>query len=773
MFAFDPYLMRLRPRPKTLHVSRGRAVLETDRDGLIPENSGYGFFVHETRLLSRYGYLLNGKPPQPIAASNVRQHSFLGYYVAFPPDRTPGEKDTGSGEMEEVSEQTIELRVSRCVGGGFHEDLDLTNFTQQESRFTFAVQVEADFIDRSELHSGRQQFGKLTWEWRRNGEGDWELAFDYRAEHDFDHQGNRGKATLHRGVILRVAKSDSPPRYENGALEFEVVLPARGTWHSCLDVTALIEDRVLESEYSCHSFYVGHSRYDKLTGIFLDESTGFRYPTDNTLTPAVAEALEQAKADLASLRLFDLDHGPRAWTLAAGLPIYMALFGRDTLTAAWQAAMLGPEMMAGTLAEQARWQGTEDNAWRDEQPGKMLHEAHTGPLSWLKFNPRDRYYGAITTSAFYPVVVSELWHWTGDKELVGPLIEPALKALQWLDQHTDLLGDGFHYYLSRSEQGNRNQAWKDSGDAVVYEDGSLVDPPIATCEEQGFAYAAKLQFAEVLWWFDRKDEAKRLYRDAQEFKKRFNEAFWMPDLQFVAFGLDSRRRQIRSIVSNAGHCIATGILDSDRVKRTADRLFAPDMFSGWGIRTLSSEHPAYNPYSYHRGSIWPVEHGAFAIGFMRYGLIEHLHRMSRALFEAAELFEFYRLPEVFAGHARDAKHPFPAVYPQANSPQAWSSSALFLILQTILGVYPFAPLRTLFVDPHLPEWLPEMTLTNLRVGDAAADVHFYRTKSGASDYEVLDTRGKLHIVRQPSPWSQTAGVGERLKDLIESLMPGR
>jgi glycogen debranching enzyme len=414
-----------------------------------------------------------------------------------------------------------------------------------------------------------------------------------------------------------------------------------------------------------------------------------------------------------------------------------------------------------------------DDPWRDEQPGKMLHEAHTGPLSHLRFNPRDRYYGALTTSAFYPVIVSELWHWTGNKELVAPLIEPALRALKWLDECANLLGDGFHYYRSRSVQGNRNQGWKDSGDAVVYEDGSQAEPPIATCEEQGFAYAAKLQFAEVLWWFDRKDEAKLLYHQSQEFKKRFNEAFWMPDRNFVAFGLDSRRRQITSIVSNPGHCIATGILASELVKKTADRLFEPDMFSGWGIRTLSSEHPAYNPYSYHRGSIWPVEHGAFAIGLMRYGLYDHLHRMTRALFEAAQLFEYYRLPEVFAGHQRDGDHPFPAIYPKANSPQAWSSSALFLMLQSILGIYPFAPLHTLFLDPHLPDWLPELTITNLRVGDAAVDLRFFRKTGGHSDYEVLDKRGHLHVVRQPSPWSQTAGMGERLKDMIESFLPGK
>jgi glycogen debranching enzyme len=474
-----------------------------------------------------------------------------------------------------------------------------------------------------------------------------------------------------------------------------------------------------------------------------------------------------------ALRLPDLDHGDDAWVMAAGLPIYVALFGRDTLTASWQAALLGPEMMRGTLAELPRWQGTETNDWRDEQPGRMLHESHDSPLAALQFNPQARYYGSITTSAFYPVVVSELWHWSGKKDLILPLLYPTMKAIDWLDQYTHLLGDGFYYYQTRSEQGGKHQGWKDSGDAIVDERGSQVGPPIATCEEQGFVYASKLQFSEVLWWMDKKEEARQLYRQAQELKKRFNEAFWMEEEGFFTVGLDSKGRQIRAITSNPGHCIATGIADESLVERVADRLLADDMFTGWGIRTLSSNNPAYNPYSYHRGSVWPVEHGAFAMGFMRYGLWDHLHRMCRALFEASAIFDYYRLPEVFSGHQRDEHQPFPALYPKTNWPQAWSASAMFSLLQALLGIYPYAPLNTLIVDPHMPEWLPEITLENLRIGDSAISIRFYREKDGSSDYRILNQRGPLHLLRQPSPWSLTADFGERLKDALVSLTSGR
>lgn len=354
-----------------------------------------------------------------------------------------------------------------------------------------------------------------------------------------------------------------------------------------------------------------------------------------------------------------------------------------------------------------------------------------------------------------------------------PFVQPALRALTWLEEYADFDRDGFYEYQTRSEQGVRNQGWKDSDDAIVHEDGSQAEAPIATCEEQGFVYLAKLHLSELLWWLDEKDDARRLYQEAAALKKRFNEAFWMEDLGFLAMALDADKRPVRSIGSNTGHCLATGIVEEAHVRRIADRLFQDDMFSGWGIRTLSDRHPAYNPYSYHRGSVWPVEHGSFAVGFVRYGLHEYVERVCRAQFESASLFDFYRLPELFTGHHRNVDHPFPAHYPNANSPQAWSASATWCLLQSMLGLYPYAPLNLLLLDPHLPAWLPDIVVRNLHVGTAVIDVRFYRTKGGESDYEVLDKRGALHIVRQPSPWSLTATFGERLQDALSSLLPGK
>jgi glycogen debranching enzyme len=550
---------------------------------------------------------------------------------------------------------------------------------------------------------------------------------------------------------------------------FAVDLAPRARWHACLRWMPVVDGRQRTAPMACRAY--GEER-DETAVRFLEQATDFHSPESDTLGAVVVSALRQARCDLLALRLPVFDRGPEAWTVAAGLPAYVALFGRDTLTAAWEAALLGPELMQGTLPELARWQGTRVDDWRDEDPGRMLHEAHTGPLKVLRFNPRARYYGSVTTSGFYPFVAAQLWHWTADKAAVAPYVEPALKALAWLDRDSD--GSAFHGYRTRSTQGLANQAWKDSGDAIVYEDGRQVQAPIATCEEQGIVYAAKLNFAEVLWWFDRKDEAKRLFHEAEDLKERFNAAFWMEDAGFFAMALDARNEPVRSIGSNALHCIATGIADKALVGRAMRRLFAPDMFSGWGVRTLSADHPAYNPYAYHRGTVWPVEHGPFAVGAYRYGCHEDVERICRAQFEAAALFDFCRLPECFSGHPRDHDHPFPALYPEANSPQAWSATTTFTLLQAMLGLQPFAPFRMLFVDPWLPSWLPEISLTHLRVGDASVDLRFWRKDDGTSDYAVLDQRGgTLHVIRQPSPWSLTANFGERLRDLVLSAMPGR
>ena len=684
-------LVRIRARPDTLHLSHAHTVMATGRDGFIQAGSEHGLFVRETRVVSTLRYFIDGAAPQPNVLSNVEQDSFLGYYIVAAPAVTLPPRDQGSGQVPPESQQTLELRISRFVSEGLHEDVDLTNYATETTRFTLAIEIDSD-------------------------------------------------PSIHVGF-------SRAPRFEGSSALFDIELEPRQIWHTCITFVPPTAVRGAGAMV-CRRRDSSRGRPERPSHVEA-VTPSFEVPGSGTLADVVHGTLEQAARDLDALRLPDLK------TVAAGLPLYVALFGRDTLTASWQAAILGSELMTGTLQTLAEFQGTVTDDSRDEQPGRMLHEAHD--------DQRGRNYGSVTTSGLYAFTVAELWHWTGDKELVRPFIDPALRALAWLDR--ERLQNGLYTYQSRSQDGVKHQAWKDAPGAIVYADGTEVEPPIATCEEQGFVHIAKLHFAEMLWALGMRDEAQRLLHEALALKDRFNETFWMEDLGTYALALDAQGRQVRSIASNAGHCVATAIADESRVQRVVDRLFAPDMFSGWGIRTLSSDHPSFNPYSYHLGSIWPVEQGTFAMGFMRYGLHERAQQLARAQFEAAALFDFYRLPELFSGHARNDEHPFPALYPNANSPQAWSASTVFLLLQAMLGLYPYAPLDVLIVDPHLPDWLPEITVRNLRVGKGKITIRF----SGTS-WKVLEKEGKLHVVQQPLPWSMTARLGERVFDLIRSIV---
>ena len=773
-YEYGGSLISLQPHNDSWFVAQGRTVLRTGRNGFIPDGSPYGLFVCETRLLSRYEMQIDGKEMLPVALSNVNQHSWVGYYVMLPPGADAGPPDKGSGDVQAYSENTLEVRITRTAADGIHEDLDIVNYSLERTSFELQLSFDADFASVTEADSKRRRISRpKKVQWSNDPLQKPQLIFHCKESHKYKNQGEKGEAAIDRGLKIILTAKDCAPRYRKERISIPIKLNPGGRWHACLDFVPWIEQWKFSHECLCYSFHDEKSRFTRLRDQSLEKATYFASPAEHHLRSVVTNCIRQATRDLVALRLYDLDTKEGGWTCAAGLPLYIALYGRDTLSVAWQSGILSTAVLRGTLPRLAEWQGTEVNDWRDEQPGRMIHEMHTDPLSVLNYIPRSRYYGATTTSVFYPVAVALLWHWTGDKQIVAPYIEPSLAAFQWLEKYGDSNGDGFYDYKTRSKMGVRNQGWKDSSDAIVYPDGKQVSPAIATCEEQAFVYFAKTFFSEVLWWFDRKDESKKLYKQAKELKKRFNERFWMEKENYFAMGLDAKSRPIRTIGSDPGHCIGAGIVDDSLVKRTADRMFGPDLFTGWGFRTLSSENPAYDPFSYHRGSVWPVEHGPFTLGFARYGLYDHVERIGRAVFDAASLFQFNRLPELFSGHSRDEQHPFPAIYPNANSPQAWSASTVFSLLQSMIGVYPYAPLKMLFVDPRLPEWLPELTLENLQVGEAALKIHFYRKENGTSDYEIQDQRGTVHVVRQPSPWSLTAHFAERMKDILTSFLPGK
>lgn len=771
----EPNLIQIRPRPGTVQMSRGRTAFVTGLEGNVdPARAMEGLYVYDTRLLSRYGWRINGKMPAFSCGSNVEQSNWLGYFVQAPKNC----KRTPTGECNPLQE-TVELRLSRSVGEGLHEDVRLINHTQIATTIKLELDFEIDFIAREEVESGREQRGKLQFERRRPAPGVWEQAADYRVEHKYSHQGDKGVAVMRRGVTLRVENAASEPKISKDGVSFRVRLKPHQQWRACISWLASIEGRALPLAARCSrpdradrgGSHWDSTDWDRCRAQFFAAASSVTVPHGEDLSALVDRVMRRARTDLGDLRLYDLD-SPGGVALAAGIPTYMEIFGRDMQAASGQAALMCPQLLRGALNVLNGLAATETDDWRDAQPGRLPHELHTDPLSVLRFSPKSLDFGSANSSTLYPISVSELWHWTGDLDAVRKYADTAMNALAWADQYS-LDSTGFYRYKTRSEQGVKNQGWKDSGDAIVYPDGSQVKAPIGTSEMQAFVYAAKLQFSEVLWHLGRADVARRLYREAEELKKRFNDKFWMKEEDYLAMGIDAKGKLIRSIASDPGHCLLAGIVEDKRAAAIARRLMQDDLFSGWGIRTLSASHPAYNPFSYHRGSVWPVVNAGIVLAFARYGLHEEMHRLAKAFFESASLFENDRLPEVFGGHARTPDAPFPGLYTRADWPQAWSASAPFTVLQALLGIFPYAPAHVLLLDPHLPEWLPEIAVRNLRVGQATVTLRFKREADGKTGYTIEDLEGPLHVIHQPSPWSLTSGWAERVRDAIDSLLPHR
>jgi glycogen debranching enzyme len=756
-------LVQIRPRPETFQVSRSRTSLVCDWKGEVnQERPIEGLYIYDTRVLGRYRWCLNGKTPQLSCASNIQQNSWIGYYIQTPEDC----KETPAGKCDPL-EETIELRLSRAVGEGMHEDLHLTNHTQIATVVKLELDFAIEFISQDEAESGRKQKGDLSLNWQRPEPGVWELMADYRVEHRYSHQGNEGVAHLHRGTRLRIENATSSPQYSDGHIWFEAELAPHAEWRACLSWLAYVDEQLLPLTPQCSR--VDSSDCNVRRTKLLNSASSVSVPHSDDLSSTVRRVLERAALDMADLRLYDLDTSGGV-AVAAGIPTYQEVFGRDMQAASWQASMLSPEFLRGALNVFRDLQATEKNDWRDAEPGRLPHEIHTDPLSVLNFRPKSLYFGSVTSSFLYPITIAEFWRWTGDLDAVRSWVDTALAALQWADTYS-LDSTHFYRYKTHSEQGVKNQGWKDSGDAIVYPDGSQVEAPIGTAEMQAFMYAAKLLFSEVMFRLGNVEVARRLFNEANELKQRFNEKFWMEDEGYYAMGIGPHGELIRSVASDAGHCLLCGIVDEERVERVAARMMRDDLFSGWGIRTLSAEHPAYNPFSYHRGTVWPVTNAGFVLAFSRYGLHGETHRLARAFFEAAALFEHYRLPEVFGGHQRSPDMPFPGLYTRADFPQAWSASAPFTVLQALLGIYPYAPANLLFIDPHLPDWLPEVTVERMTVGKATVTLRFYRDADGATDYQIMDLSGPLHVIRQPSPWSMTSGWAERVQDVMTSFLP--
>jgi glycogen debranching enzyme len=724
--------IQLRARREHLFTWSGRSVLVTDLAGHLPRQDPMGLYVDNTRLLSCLELSANGLYPRPVSASSAGADALLSYDELPAADGLPAE--------------SVYLETAHFVGEGMRTVLRVVSFAAGATNIELAVHPEADFADSEEAeHRERRQTAETETSWHEDSR---ELRIRYC------------HPRLDRALIVRVERSPAAPQWNGHALVFALDLPPRGSTDLELAFDPVFDGR----RVACtprRSFAQAAAPLERLRADLAGEM-----PRLTSSNATVTKAWETAVRDLASLP-YGLADGPAS--PIAGLPLYLQFFGRDSLTIGWQSLMATPTLLRDALRANAAWQGSRIDDWLDEEPGKMIHQARGGPLSVLGENPYLRYYGDWATPPDFLVMLGQYLAWTDDRATVRRLLPAARAAVDWGFRYGDPDGDGFIEYDTRSSKGVKNQGWKDSDDAIVDEHGEIVPNPIASSELQAYWYAALQQAALTFALAGDLGYAAELLGEARLLKHRFNRVFWMPDLGAYALGLGPDKRQIRSIGSNDGHLLASGIVPPGRGRRVAARLMQPDMFSGWGIRTLSSEHPAFNPFSYHRGSVWPVEQATIGFGFARYGCWAQLDRLAEAVFASTDLFIENRLPEVIGGVQRDAEHPHPGIYPQSCEPQGWSASAIVMVVQALLAMVAVAPVGLLVIDPHLPAWLPDLRLEGVRVGRAELDLEFRRRPSGSTTWRVLRRSGWVRVLRQPPPQAPGSGPIGRLLAALSSL----
>lgn len=708
---------RIQLGPPRISLAEGSSLFVSAPDGNIYPGEDHGLFVQDTRLLSRYRIRIARRRWLLFSSAPITHYSAQLYYV------NPG-MDSPAGTIRKGS---VAMTLGRTLRGGVHEDIDIANYSARPAIFPLVIEAECDFADLFEIRRiGPQRARKVRVE--VHSDGTHEIRWSYSRE-DFT-----------RGLILRVLNADSPPELHHAGLTFHVTVPPHGRWHSCLHLMPVVGQETLQAPGTCH-------------GTLLDELEDRRrrwyrsVATCEAPNEDVRLAYRQAVDDLTVLRLTAADSQVEHAVVAAGIPWFATLFGRDSLIISLQSLPVVKGFAPAVLRELAALQATAVDDFRDAQPGKILHEIRYGELAHFQEIPHTPYYGTADATILYLILLHETYRWTGERKLVEDLLPAAERALLWIDRYGDLDQDGFQEYLRRSPRGIKHQGWKDSANGVVHADGGPVDAPVGLVELQGYVYDAKRRMAALYEALGRADDASRLRRESEALREQFEERFWWPQEGTYIFGLDGRKRPIYSVVSNPGHALWSGIARPEHARGVVRRLMAPDMFSGWGVRTLSSRHSAYNPFDYQLGAVWPHDNGLIALGFRRYGFAKEAARIAEAMFSVAASFQSYHLPELFAGLPR-APRSFPVQYPDANVPQGWAAGSVFMMLQALLGMRADAAHGRLLLDPHLPEWLPGLSLRGLAVGRARFDLDV--TRDGDEARAEIDLHeGSLDLVLEP------------------------
>ena len=645
----------------------GATFVFSSRNGDIAANRPEGFFFEDVRHLSRWCLTLDGKPLDALT-SRVVDH-FSARFV---------------GAQEGEQEPTLSVKRDRFVAEGLHEDIVVTNHAAELQSVRLELSFGSDFADILEA----QQEGTIR-RGRHSSEASAHVVTLWQ-----NREGQR------RGTAIRFRRRG---RLRRDRAVFDLELGPGESWDTCVDVIPVVGGRRASPLLGCDSF---GRRAPELPLSQREWVAGA--PTLEADWDPLRHIYEQSLLDLAALRIRPREEHLRHAMPAGGLPWFMTVFGRDSIIAAYEALPFRPELAEATLQALAELQATEWDDFADAQPGKIPHELRRGMLAALGEIPRV-YYGTHDATLLFLILLDEYESWTGDRKFVRRLEPNARAALAWMEGPADLDADGYLEYQKRSDAPSAldNQCWKDSDDSIRFADGRRAEPPIATCEIQGYAYDARLRTARLMREIWRDDEtADRLERDAAELKERFNGDFWLSRRGHYALALDRDKQPVDALTSNTGQLLWTGIVDEGRARRIVERLLRKDMFTGWGIRSMSERETAYNPLEYHNGTVWPHDTALIAEGMRRYGFRDEAARVCEALLRAAEAFG-NQLPEVFAGFPRDRTET-PVEYPSALKPQAWAAGAPLLAIRTLLGLDSNG--GRVHRSPHIPESLGRIRL---------------------------------------------------------------
>jgi glycogen debranching enzyme len=681
----------------------GRTFALSDRTGDMAADQAHGLFVLDTRVLSRWELKVNGhrletlavEAREPYATTFVaRAHAALGH-----------------------ADSDLVVFRRRHIGRGMREELEITNYGLSVVEVEVEAQVDADFAGLFEVKEGRVDTGRPR-----------TVHVVYGALWFEDHDSPAPKqvtVSLSGEVTIEAGHATWRTRLQPGQ-----------TWQTCIVVTVSVDGVQIEPRFPC-----GVDDIDTVPAARLRQWRA-TVPTISTDHPGFKLALDRSGDDLGALRIFDPDR-PDQPIIAAGAPWFMTVFGRDSLLTGYMTLLADNRLAQGVLETLARFQGQEVDPDTEEEPGKILHEMRFGSAAGASLERGDVYYGSIDVTPLFVMLLGELRRWDPRGELAERLLPHADRALDWIQDYGDRDGDGYVEYQRHSDHGLANQGWKDSWDAVRHADGTLAKPPIALCEVQGYVYAAYVARAHFALEDGDAATHDRYRAKARELRRRFNEDFWVDELGTYALALDGDKRPVAVAASNVGHLLWTGIVDAERAPLVADKLLGPEMFSGWGIRTLAADTPAYNPASYHNGSVWPHDNAICAAGLMRYGFVEHAHRVITAQLDVAALTQG-RLPELFAGFSRrDVR--IPAAYPTSCSPQAWAAASPLLWLRTLLRLDPWVNRGQLWLDPVLPRDIHRLHVEGIVIGDGRATIHV------EGDHVEVEGATGFEILRKPRP----------------------